>query len=255
MKNCKNKLHKYETHLKRCPECARASKAKYRAENVDKLKDRSAKYYANNADKLKANQVKYRAENPKKIKEYKSKPETKAKKAAYMKKYNSAPEVKAKILAYNKKYNSTPKYKAQKVTYQNNRRQSDPLFKLTNNIRSLIYKSFKNKGFSKSSQTFEILGIDFDTFLDLLIEKRQSHPDGFDPTIQYELDHIIPMSLVRTEEEILALNHYSNFQFLTKEENLIKSNKMFCSITKDELSYERKIEIMEQFIIKLIRQY
>jgi hypothetical protein len=44
---------------------------------------------------------------------------------------------------------------------------------------------------------------------------------------QWELDHKMPISSAQTEEDIIRLNHYSNYQPLWKKDNLKKSNKIF----------------------------
>lgn len=36
----------------------------------------------------------------------------------------------------------------------------------------------------------------------------------------------VPVSLGKTEEEIIRLNHYTNFQPLWKKDNIIKSDKV-----------------------------
>ena len=42
----------------------------------------------------------------------------------------------------------------------------------------------------------------------------------------WDLDHIIPISLAETEEDIIRLNHYTNFQPLCSYTNrFIKRNK------------------------------
>ena len=38
------------------------------------------------------------------------------------------------------------------------------------------------------------------------------------------LDHIIPLSWAINDEEVYTLNHYSNFQIITAEENLDKKD-------------------------------
>ena len=38
------------------------------------------------------------------------------------------------------------------------------------------------------------------------------------------LDHVIPISLAQTEDEAILLSHYSNYQLLSADENLAKSN-------------------------------
>ena len=49
---------------------------------------------------------------------------------------------------------------------------------------------------------------------------------SWDNRIEWHLDHIIPISLATTEEEIIKLNHYTNFQPLWAEENIRKGNKV-----------------------------
>ena len=48
-------------------------------------------------------------------------------------------------------------------TYKRNRRKSDPLYRLADNIRNLINKSLTNKGHKKNSRTHTILGCDYET--------------------------------------------------------------------------------------------
>ena len=39
------------------------------------------------------------------------------------------------------------------------------------------------------------------------------------------LDHVVPISLAETENELLLLSHYSNYQLLSADENLTKGNR------------------------------
>ena len=40
------------------------------------------------------------------------------------------------------------------------------------------------------------------------------------------IDHIIPMSTAKSEEEVIKLNHYTNLQLLKAEDNMQKSDKL-----------------------------
>ena len=43
---------------------------------------------------------------------------------------------------------------------------------------------------------------------------------------EWHLDHIIPLAIAKTEEEIIKLNHYTNFQPLWAIDNLKKGAKI-----------------------------
>ena len=40
------------------------------------------------------------------------------------------------------------------------------------------------------------------------------------------IDHIIPIISADSEQRILELNHYTNLQWLTEQDNLIKGSKI-----------------------------
>lgn len=115
-----------------------------------------------------------------------------------------------------------------KVHKNNNRKkrlENDPQYKLKNNIRRLILLSLNKKGYSKKSKTNEILGIDYNGFMKH-IESQFIDGMSWDNRGEWELDHIIPVSLGKGEEEIIRLNHYSNFRPLWRKDNLLKSNNI-----------------------------
>jgi hypothetical protein len=101
-------------------------------------------------------------------------------------------------------------------SYIKERRLKDPLFRLKCNLRNLIGSFIRNKGFSKNDVTSEILGCTFEEFKEYL----EDNPYGF--TIDdsgLDLDHIIPLASLSTEDEIYEANHFSNFQLLPAEYN------------------------------------
>ena len=129
---------------------------------------------------------------------------------------------KEEIKEKNRKYKKEHKEIARE--YEKRKRQ-EPLYRLKCNICSLIRGSIKRKNFKKNSKTEEILGCSIDEFIKYLKSKFK---DGM--TIEnhgeWHIDHIIPISSAKTEEEVIKLNHYTNLQPLWAIENLKKGNKI-----------------------------
>lgn len=100
-----------------------------------------------------------------------------------------------------------------------NKRETDPVFKLKCNIRRLIQLSLNSKGYVKESKTFEILGcnvFEFKSHLESQFKDWMSWENKglFNGTFNYgwDLDHIIPLKTALTKEDVIKLNHYTNFQ-------------------------------------------
>jgi hypothetical protein len=99
--------------------------------------------------------------------------------------------------------------------------------KFVENLRSLVRKSFTEKNYSKTSKTFDILGIDKEGLFEH-IEKQ--FKDGMDWTNHgnkgWHIDHIIPLASAKNVDEVIKLNHYTNLQPLWAEENWSKGSKI-----------------------------
>jgi len=129
------------------------------------------------------------------------------------------------------------------------RRQEEPLFKLSNNIRSLVKISFLNvlKGNKPIGKgTKDILGIEFalfmkhieSQFLPWMNWENYGKYNG-EKDYGWDLDHVVPVSCAKNEEELLLLNHYSNIQPLCSYTNrVLKSNNTpkVCNIIKKEIN-------------------
>ncbi len=150
--------------------------------------------------------------------------------------HNAKPEVKAKqaenyqanreeILTRQAEYDAKPEIKEQRNKREKLRKETDPLYKLTCNIRCLISNAFKNGGYSKDTDTANILGCTYEEFKEH-IESQFQEGMSWDNYPEWEYDHIYPVSLAESEEHLLQLNHYTNFQPLWKEDNRRKSNKL-----------------------------
>lgn len=186
-----------------CIKCEITRVDKYYSENKESKKDYSSKYYHDNRNMCKEKYAQYR--------------KTKNR-IEYTKKYN-------------KKYKIENKDKLNLIYKE--KIKTNSLFKLKENIRGLISQYFKKKGFSKKSKTAQILGCTFEEFK-IHIESQfapwmswSNHGRYIvDGENTWQLDHILPISIAKTEEDMVKLNHYSNFQPLKSKDNNLKSNNI-----------------------------
>ncbi len=117
--------------------------------------------------------------------------------------------------------------------YINNRLKNDKVFKLKVNIRNLIRISLKRQSILKSNKTIDILGCSFEELNQYLESKFEPWMNwgnhgryNNSPNYGWDIDHIIPLSTAKTEEDVIKLNHYSNLQPLCSYNNrVIKTNK------------------------------
>jgi len=123
-------------------------------------------------------------------------------------------------------YNSE-KIKEYNKVYQKERRKNNPLYKFRHNTGTLIHHSFKRGAnqFKKTAKTESILGCTIQEFV-LFIESKFTKGMTLENYGKWHLDHIYPISLATTKEEIIKLNHYTNFQPLWAEDNIRKGNKV-----------------------------
>lgn len=138
-----------------------------------------------------------------------------------------------KIREYQNEYRIN--HKKERNEREFNRRKNDTLYRAKNNMIKSISKIFKRKGMSKKDNTPNIIGCTYDEFK-MYIESK------FEPWMNWEnyglyergvydygwdIDHIIPISSAKNEEELLKLNHYTNLQPLCSFINRdIKKHKL-----------------------------
>ena len=182
----------------------------------------------NNREKKNEYLKKWRQSNPEKTKEAEKKRREKNLEqiSNYHKKYKE--ENKEHLVNSNKIYREKNLEKILKYNreYKKKRRNFDPFYSLTSNVRSRISTFLKLKNISKNNKTFEIVGCD-QKFLKEYIEKQFTEGMNWDLMGKHiHIDHIIPLSSAKTEEEVYKLCHYTNLQPLWAEDNLKKSNKI-----------------------------
>lgn len=183
-----------------CKICKSISDKKYRDANLEKARLKSRLYYQNNRERLIAN-----------VREYSN---------------NNAEAIKQKHREYYQKN------KSNWTKYNQERAAIDPVYKAKTHIRKVILKALR--GELKSKRTQEIIGCSYVEFVQHI--ERQFEPwmnwDNkglYNGQINYgwDIDHIIPLSVAKSVDEIIKLNHHSNLRPLCSYNNRnIKRNKI-----------------------------
>lgn len=177
----------------------------------------------NNIEKSKKRWLENKEENKKINKEYRQK--NKEKLSLYLKEWRKRNQEKCRHLKNSWRNKNRDRFRKTSRDYVRNKRRNDPVYKIRCNISTLIQNGIRNRGFSKKTKTSKILGCDYD-FFKKYIENKFKDGMTWENRTEWSLDHIIPISLAKTEEEAIKLNHYTNFQPLWKIENIKKGNKL-----------------------------
>jgi hypothetical protein len=201
----KNKSQK-DGYSNRCKVCVK----EFYINNKSKILCKNKEYYEKNKETIINHIIKYKLINKEIIKKQ-------------SKEYYEKNKEKIKNYRENNKENAR-KYQNE---YCIKRKKTDNIFRLSCAIRSNICGSFKRgtNQFRKDARTEKILGCTIEEFI-IYISNKFEKGMSLDNYGKWHLDHIHPVSLAKTEEEILRLNHYTNFQPLWAIDNIIKSNKI-----------------------------
>lgn len=181
----------------------------YYRKNKDRIKERNAHRYEQNKERILAHNRKYNHEHKEQLSEYQKK---------WLEEHRGQ-ERERLARQYQKD-------KKKRLEIQQERIKNDPVYKLSRNIRRLILLKFQEGGYTKKSKTADILGCSFE---ELKSHLEQTWFDNYGTPYNGELvhiDHIIPLATAKTEEDVIRLNHYTNLQYLTPEDNLKKGDKL-----------------------------
>jgi len=190
----------------------RSVEAKYRRENPEKIAAAKAKFLESNLDRFKAQQRAYYEKNVDLCKQ-RSKDSFRANRercAESQKAWIKANRDKAKVI-FARKY-------AKQV--------STPLGKMKSLMRSVIGRIFKSRGYKKTSRTHEILGCSYEDF-EKHIESQFAEGMCWEKMGSLiHIDHKTPLAKATSEQELVALNHYTNLRPMWAIDNLKKGAKL-----------------------------
>ena len=207
--------------------------------NQTRCKSCTKQYAIDNKDKIKSYQKSYREDNSELIKEVNKKYYQSNKEPIRQKQKEYYIENNEEILKIQKNYRNNNKEKLSiknpeysRKYYQKNK--NNILFILTKGCRTMIGNSIRGYGFTKSSRTSDILGCSYEEFkihIESLFEPWMDWNNwglyNGDLNYGWDIDHIIPISSAKTEEDIIKLNHYTNLRPLCSFNNrYIKMNKL-----------------------------
>lgn len=103
-------------------------------------------------------------------------------------------------------------------------RLADPVRRLRHNLRGRIARFIRAGGFSKSSETVQMLGCTWSEFA-AHIERQFLPGMGWHNRSAWHVDHIVALATAETEADVFALNHFTNLRPLWKPDNLAKGDR------------------------------
>lgn len=204
----------------KCKDCRAPETRIYNNSNKDRIKELNKKYRYENKDYIKSYMEGYRDQNRESLNK---------KKREHYKENKDYYIENAKQNYRENKFRHNEKSRVRK----NSRRREDALYKLRCNTSTLIRNCVGRNGGNKSKKTIQILGC-------LIEEFKQHIEEQFEPWMNWsnwgvncgeydktwQLDHIVPTASARSEEEVIKLNHYSNFQPLCSKRNKEKGDSL-----------------------------
>ena len=168
-------------------------------ENSDLLRIKRKDYYENNKSTFLSKAKRYREVNKKNI-------------LLSAKKYREKNKDK---IAISKRLSTRKRYK------------KDGFFRVTTQLRKYVRRYFNIK--TKPRKTMDIVGCEPNKLkinIESLFESWMSWDNYGYGNGKWVIDHIIPLSSAKNEDELYSLCHYTNLQPLSWEDNMLKGNKL-----------------------------
>jgi hypothetical protein len=110
------------------------------------------------------------------------------------------------------------------IKQRNERMKIDNVYACREKVRNCIKESIRKKGYTKKSITSKIVGCTFEE-LKTHIEKQFIKGMSWDNRHLWHIDHVIPISSAKTENDVIMLNHFTNLRPLWAKDNLSKGGK------------------------------
>lgn len=233
-----------------CKNCKKEYLKEYYSDNKNKAKEHNKKYYLENKEKMLSLNKEYRLKNKDKIKEkekiYRKENENIIKEKRKIYYENNKEKILNKMGEYyidNRKkiiernteyYKKNKKHLMNKAKIRNAKRKNeDAIYRFKCQIRNMLKDCFKRKKEVKNKHSETILGCSINFFQNYLLETyKKNYGIEWDGIERVHIDHIIPLCVANTKEDIFKLCHYSNLQLLKAKDNLNKRDKLDWELKK-----------------------
>lgn len=146
-------------------------------------------------------------------------------KTQYMKDHYQLNKERIKTQARSYFKQNKSKVNASRLRYQKHKESTDLTFKLVRRLRNRLYYALKRASWKKDTHFHKYIGCTLDELKQHLSTQFQSGM-SWDNYGSWEIDHIIPLSSGKTQEDLYKLCHYTNLQPLWVKDNRSKSNKI-----------------------------
>jgi aspartyl-tRNA synthetase len=111
------------------------------------------------------------------------------------------------------------------IQYKAKKSAKNPAFKLSLSIKASISSALKRIASTKGRvSTLKYVGCSLDE-LKLHIERQFCDGMTWDNRNEWHIDHIVPLATAKTEQDVIALNHFSNLRPLWAKDNFAKGAK------------------------------
>lgn len=160
---------------------------------------------------------------------YNARPEVKAHKRKYKKEYRIKNKEILKIK--DKEYRMSARAKKVRADGERKRKQIDKVYYLKCYVRNIIGFTFKYKDPKICKKTEEITKLEISKLKEYLLETfKNRYGYEWDGKEKVDIDHIKPLILANTEEEVIEYCYYTNLQLLKKKDNAEKGTKYEKSV-------------------------
>lgn len=210
-----------------CVECNRAKASAYYHANSIQVSERAKVHYQKNADNRIAYSKQWAESNPGRVKKVAAAYYQANKEKIKQRTRNWGAANAKRKQASNTAWNvaNPEKARSHQRQYDKRRFDSDPVYAMRVRMQCSIRGSLIKGGYTKRSRTHEYLGCCFDDFK-IHMEKQFTKGMTWENRSQWHIDHITPTSSAKTENEMIALHHFTNLRPMWAADNQSKGDKI-----------------------------